>query len=97
MHASVLTVQVQPGKTDEIISIAQDSVVPILKQQKGFEGYLELTQDSTGKELVITLWEKEADERNWEIGSRYQELAAKIMPLLAGPSTVERYEVSVQV
>ena len=33
----------------------------------------------------------------WEINDTYQELAAKILPLLTGPPTVERYEVSVQV
>ena len=97
VHAKVLTAQVHPGKMDEVISIAQDSVAPALKQQKGFISYLVLTQDSAGKELTITLWETEVDESNWEIDSRYQELAARIMPLRAGPPTVERYEVSVRV
>ena len=32
MHGKVLTAQVQPGKMDEIVSIAHDSVMPILKQ-----------------------------------------------------------------
>ena len=97
VHAKVLTAQVQPGKLDEVISISQDSVVPALKQQKGFKSYLVLTQESAGKELAITLWETEADGRNWEIDSRNQELAARIMPLIAGPPTVELYEVSVRV
>ena len=96
MHARVLTAQVQPGKMDDLISIGQDSVAPILNQQKGFKSYLGLTQGSASKALVITLWEKEADERKWEIDIRYQELVAEIMPLIAGMPTVERYEVSVQ-
>ena len=97
MHASVLTAQVRRGKMDEAIRIAQDLVVPTVKQQKGFKSYIELIQGDTGKELVITLWEREADERNWESNGRYQGLAAKLSPLKVGPPTVERYEVSVQV
>ena len=97
VHAKVLTAQVRPGKMDEVISIAQDSVAPVLQQQTGFHCYLGLTQAGSGKELSITLWEGEADERNWEASSQSRELAARIMPLLAGPPSVERYEVSVRV
>ena len=96
MHARVLTALVRPSKMNELIGIAQDSLVPVLKQQEGFKGYLGLTQGNSGKELAITLWEKEADERTWEMDGRYQDLAAKFMPLVAGPPTVERYEVSVR-
>ena len=97
MHARVLMAQVQPGKMDELIRIAQDSVAPILKQQKGFKSFLGLMEGSTGKGLGISLWEREAGEGAWESHSRYQELAARLMPLIAGPPTVECYEVSAQV
>ena len=96
-HARVLTAQVQPGKMDEVVGIAQDLMVPILKQQKGFKSYLGLTEGRTGKGLGISLWEMEAHERAWELDSKYQELAAMLMALITGPPTVERYEVSVQV
>ena len=95
-HARVLRTQVQPGKMDELIRIAQDSVVPVLKQQKGFKGSLALAQESAGKNLVITLWEKESDAMRWAGSGRYQEFAGKILPLTAGPPTVELYEVSIQ-
>ena len=97
MHARVLRVQAQPGKIDKLIHIAQDSVVPVLKQHKGFKGYLVLAQVSAEKILVITIWENEADAMNWEGGNRYQELTGKIFPLTAGPPIVEIYEVSIQV
>ena len=97
MRARVLRAQVQPGKMDELISIAENSAVPALKQQKGFKSLLVLTQGRSGKTLAITLWEREADERSWEISSRYQELIVEIMALIAEPPAVERYEVSVRV
>ncbi len=96
MHARVLTVQVRPGKMDEVIRIAEDSMAPILKRQQGFKLYLGLTECRTGKGLAVSLWEVEADERAWEIDSSYHQLAAKFMPLISGAPTVERYEVSVQ-
>jgi len=96
MHARVLTAQVRPGKMDEVIGIVQDSMAPMLKRQKGFKHYLGLTEGKTGKGLAVSLWELEADERAWEIDSRYHELAVRFMPLISGAPTVERYEVSVQ-
>lgn len=96
-YASVVTGHARPGKIDETIGIAQDYMVPILKQQKGFKSYLGLIQSNTDKELEIIFWELEADQRAWESDSSYQELAAKLTPLKASPPTVEGYEVSVQV
>ena len=96
VHAKMQTGRVQPGMMDELIRIAQDFAVPLLKQQDGFKSYFVLTQGSTCKELAITLWEKESDERNWEMGSRYRELTGMMTPLLSAPPAVERYEVSLQ-
>ena len=95
-HASVLRAQAQPGRMHELVDITRSSVAPFLKQQKGFKSYLGLTQDGSSKELAITLWDKEADARNWENTRAYRELTAKIIPLTTGPPTVEHYEVSVQ-
>lgn len=96
-HARVRTAQVQPGKMGQVVGIAQDFMVPVLKRQEGFKSYLGLTEGSTGKGLGISLWDMEIHEKAWELDSKYQELAAMLIPLMTGPSTVERYEVSVHV
>jgi len=97
MHARVSTVQIQPGKTDEAISIYRDSVVPVGKQQKGFKGALLLADPNTGKAISVTLWETEADMKAGETSGYYQEQIAKFASVFAGPPVGEHYEVSVQV
>jgi heme-degrading monooxygenase HmoA len=97
MYARVVTVQSQPGKTEETIRIYRDFVMPVSKQQQGFKGAFLLTDPNTGKGVSITLWETEADMRAGEASGYYQEQIAKFAQVFAGPPTREGYEVSVQV
>lgn len=55
MHARALNIQFQLGKIDEASRIVKDSIVPIMKDQKGFKGQLLLTQTDTGKAISINL------------------------------------------
>ena len=97
MQARLVTVQVQPGKIDEAISIYRDSVMPAAKQQKGFKGATLLTDRNTGKGVSVTLWETEADMKTTEASGWWQEQIAKFAAVLAMPPVREQFEVSVQV
>jgi heme-degrading monooxygenase HmoA len=97
MYARVVTVQSQPGKTEETTRIYRDSVMPVSKQRQGFKGAFLLTDPNTGKGVSITFWETEADMRAGEASGYYQEQIAKFAQVFAGPPTREGYEVSVQV
>ena len=97
MHARVVTVQIQPGKIDEAIRIYRDSVMPAVKEQKGFKGATLLTDSSTGKGISVTLWETQADLTAGEASGFYQEQIAKFGGVFAMPPVREHYEVSVQV
>ena len=49
MHCRAVTVQIQPGKTQEAIDIYNNSLVPAAKQQKGFQGaYLMMAARAMG-------------------------------------------------
>ena len=93
MYARVTSVMVQPGKMDESVQTIQDSVVPVMKQQKGFKGYLLLTDSNTNKATAVTLWETEADMVTGENSGFYREQIAKIAKLIAGPPTTEHFAV----
>jgi heme-degrading monooxygenase HmoA len=97
MYARVVTVQSQPGKTEEAVRIYRDSVMPAAKQQQGFKSAFLLTDPTTGKGVSITLWETEADMRVGEASGYFQEQLAKFAQVFAAPATREGYEVSVQV
>jgi heme-degrading monooxygenase HmoA len=96
MNARVVSIQIQPGKTNEAVSMYQDSVVPAAKQQKGFKSALLLTDPTTGKGFSVTVWETEANMTAGEASGYYQEQIAKFGAVIAAPPVREHYEVSVQ-
>jgi heme-degrading monooxygenase HmoA len=83
-----------PGKTDDVLRIERDSIVPACKQQKGFKGLYLLHDHKTNKGLTITFWETEADMRAAEVSGFYQQQVAKVKEVLAAPPVREEYEVS---
>jgi len=96
MHARTGSSQMKPGKMDEAIGVYRDSVVPILKAQKGFKALYWLGDRNTDKYLVITLWETEADMTATETSGLLQEVIAKFSPFVASPPAIEHYEVTLQ-
>jgi len=96
MYARVTIGQSQTGKTDEGIRLHRDSVVPACKKQKGFKGLTFLMNRNTNKGIVIGLWNTEADMTAGESSGFYKDQVAKVAPHLAGPPTMEHYEVGVK-
>ena len=54
------------GKMNEAIGMYRESAVPTLKRQEGSKGLYWLTDRSTDKYIVFTLWETEADMKATE-------------------------------
>ncbi len=95
MYAVVIRAQGQPGKIDTAASIWRDSVIPVLKQRKGFKGGFFMTDPDTGKGISITFWETEADAKEGEASGLYKERIAKFTSVLTEPPTREVYEVQI--
>ena len=96
MYARVTTFQFQPEKLDEAMQIASESIAPALRQQQGLKSLLALQDRHTGKAMLISLFETEADMKAWVSGGLVQQQTAKIASLLAGTPVIEFYEVSFQ-
>jgi heme-degrading monooxygenase HmoA len=97
MYSRTVTLQVQPGKTDEAVRIYRDSVIPAAKKQHGFKGAMLLTDSTTGKGYSITEWETEADMKAGETSGYYEEQIAKFGQLLTSKPIREGFQVSLQV
>lgn len=94
MHARITATKVALSQIDNANKTVQEMVLPPLKQQKGFKGYLGLVERQSGKSLAISLWESAADmQAAEEVANkvRSQSLAA----LHAEAPVVERFEVPV--
>jgi heme-degrading monooxygenase HmoA len=99
MLARLTTIQLQPGMTDRLETIFNESVLPAAKQQRGFGGGLLLAEPGSGKAVLVSLWESEADLHAGENSGYYVEQISKLagVGLFAGPPTRETYEVKVRV
>ena len=96
MHAGVLTFWVAPGKTEEAVLIYLGSVVPKMREQRGFRGGLVLSNPEVDEGYTITLWETQDDAEAYESSGAYREQVAKLGDTLAEPPTRKIYEVSIQ-
>jgi hypothetical protein len=90
--ARVTSYQIQPGWTDEVVSLIRDDAIPAATEQVGFRGLLMLVSP-TGKASTIALWESKENVEASEVGGFYATQMAKIAPLLAGPPVREFYDV----
>ena len=95
MYARVSTFHTRPGKTNEDVELFRESVLPLTRQQQGFNGVLYLTDASNDKGLMITLWEVEAHVKA-SAGGSYQQQLAPHVPRLARSPLIEVYQVHIR-
>jgi heme-degrading monooxygenase HmoA len=93
MVSRVTTVQVNPDKFDELTRLVQelDPYIAAVKQSKGFGGLLFLADRTTGKTMMVTQWETEADML--ASNSLREEGLAKVAPLVTGAPSTDVFEV----
>ena len=94
MRARVTSLHMNPSMIDGGLQLLQQELVPKLKRQKGFRGFLGLT-NTKGKAVTISLWETEADMTATESAGWYQAQVAKAAPLLSDEPELEHYEVRI--
>lgn len=94
MYARVTTVRTQPGKVEEAISIARDSIAPHAQEQQGFNDLLALASSEDEEVIFLSLWETEDDLITSEDSGYYEDQLGKLSRILAGRAFREAYEVS---
>jgi hypothetical protein len=93
MYARVVTVQVQPGKMDELLRRIRERV-PAVQAIRGFHEAQFLTDAHTGTVLGITVWETEADAKAAPVVGAE---GGPLRDLLTAPAVVAYYELSLRV
>ena len=96
MVARVITFHLQPGKTEEMVEIANNAVVPFMQQQIGCKLITMLSNGAANKVLAVGLWESDADLQANEQSGMFQAQLAKVKHLCVLPPVRELYEVSFQ-
>jgi quinol monooxygenase YgiN len=95
VYARVVTNQIQAGKIDEWLALIRDSIVPVLKDQDGFLGFVALVDREHDKTIGYSMWESEAALAVSESSGHYQAQIAKLGAVLASPPVREAYELTV--
>jgi len=97
MYARVVTTHIQADKIDEAIEVWRDKVIPTIKGAKGFKSSYMTGDRHSGKGVVFSLWETEADATAWNTSGKYQEVIGHFAKLFTAPPTQEQFEVFIQV
>jgi quinol monooxygenase YgiN len=95
MHARVVSNQIQRGKLDQRLDLIRESIVPALKEQNGFQGFVALVDREHDRSIGYSIWTGPADLAASETSGNYQEQIAKLGSVPAGPPAREVYEVTV--
>ncbi len=96
MFARLLRIKTKIERIDEAAKLFEESVIPLLKNQKGYKGAYFLTDRKTGVSIPITLWENEEDMLATESSHFFQEQLVRFMTFFKAPPIREAYEVVVQ-
>ena len=92
MHARMSTLEGATDEMEEGLREVRVHVLPLLKQQDGFKGFIALGNRQSGELIGITFWESEqAMQASEELGDRTRSDTAQAMGDVI--EDVERYEV----
>lgn len=94
MFARVTTVDVQPSNADQLSSLYEANVLPVIKAQQGNQGVYLLVDRATGHGISITLWDNQANAQAYESNGTYREQVAKVAQFFTSPPSLATYEVT---
>ena len=97
MFARVIQFPLKADSITEAVDYFQNSVGPALKKLDGFKNSRMLTNSSTNRGLMVTIWESEAHRQAAETSGFLQDVLKHMSTYFDGQPTVDYYEVNVQV
>jgi heme-degrading monooxygenase HmoA len=95
MHARMTTIRTQPGKMEQALVIARESIAPHAEEQQGFKSLVALTDPESGELVFISLWETAEDLEASENSGYYEEQLGRLSSVLAGQAAREAFEAHV--
>ena len=87
MISRVINCTIDPSRISEFRTALNNQFLPRIQAQRGFVDNIESLDPATGQFCCMTLWESASDEANYGKGL-FQEIAAKLGPLMQGAPTV---------
>lgn len=96
MYARIINAPVKPSAMDEIASLYERSVIPVMKKQAGYKGFKLMGNRDTNTGISMTFWETKADMLAGEASGYLQEVLGELAQFFTGPPSSAHYEVSLE-
>lgn len=96
MYASMTTVKIRSDQTAEATRIWQEEILPVNRTLPGWKGAELFTDAQTGEGVAINFYETVADVNTVESSGAFQQLMAKLVPLMVAPPQRKVYELTGQ-
>ncbi len=93
MYARMVTSRMKPNKLNEMTTLYQNTLLPLIEHQPGYKGIFVLNDPDLNKQISITLWEKLVDME--AVNVNLLGFRDKIAPLLAEAPEVEIFQVAI--
>ena len=88
MFSRIINCTIDPAKVNEFKTALNDEFLPRIQSQPGFLENIESLDPASGEFSCVTLWKTGSDVDTYERGL-FQEVAAKLIPLMKGNPTVQ--------
>lgn len=87
MFSRIISCTIDPAKVTEFRTALNNQFLPRIQSQPGFLENIESLDPATGQFSCVTLWKSAADVDRYDKGL-FQEVAAKLVPMMKGEPTV---------
>ena len=97
MYARVIQFPLKAESIGDAISYFESTFGPALKELDGFKNSRMLTNSTTNRGLMVTIWASEAQRQAAESSGFLTNILKQMSNYFDGPPSVDYYEVNVQV
>lgn len=94
MYASITHVSIRIDQTAEATRLWQEEILPVNRTLPGWKKAALFTHPQTGEGIAINYYETEADVNVVESSGTFQQIMAKLAPLMTAPPARRVYEVT---
>jgi len=88
MYSRIVTCKIDTSRINEFRTALNQEFLPRIQGQPGFIDNLEALDPATGEFSCTTVWHNRSDVESYDNGL-FQEVAAKLGPLMTEPPTVK--------
>ena len=93
MFARTVSFHLKPGLSGEFTRLLDQSILPVLRKQKGFQDEISLVGANKADAVGISMWDLQENAETYA-RSAYADVLKTLEPVVEGTPQVQTYEVS---